>query len=100
MPACGQILPHGSYLVNLGSQDKEMLKKSYTAFVGELRRCEVCCTSTEAAIARVMSSMLHPCHVAADGNMAGGASSAAASAAAPGACHTGAQRLAGLSPCA
>ncbi|KAK9833338.1 hypothetical protein WJX81_007877 [Elliptochloris bilobata] len=35
-----QILPHGSYLVNLGSQDEDLLAKSYTAFVGELRRCE------------------------------------------------------------
>jgi len=36
-----QILPHGSYLVNLGSQDDVVQGKSYTAFVSELRRCEV-----------------------------------------------------------
>ena len=53
MPACDQILPHGSYLVNLGSQDAEMLQKSYTAFVGELRRCEVRCA------ARQLSLLVH-----------------------------------------
>ncbi|CAL8465482.1 g5018 [Coccomyxa elongata] len=35
-----QILPHGSYLINLGSPDEEMLRKSYAAFLEELQRCE------------------------------------------------------------
>ena len=30
----------GSYLINLGSPDNEMMEKSYTALVEELRRCE------------------------------------------------------------
>jgi hypothetical protein len=35
------IIPHGSYLINLGSADPEMLAKSYAAFVDELQRCEL-----------------------------------------------------------
>lgn len=35
------ILPHGSYLINLASAKPELLQKSYTAFVDELKRCEM-----------------------------------------------------------
>ncbi len=35
-----QILPHDTYLINLGHPDDEALEKSYRAFVEELRRCE------------------------------------------------------------
>lgn len=35
-----QILPHDSYLVNLGHPDKDKRKKSLDAFIGELKRCE------------------------------------------------------------
>lgn len=35
-----QILPHDSYLINLGSPDAEKLEKSRKAFLDELRRCE------------------------------------------------------------
>ena len=38
-PEC--ILPHGSYLINLASAKPELLDKSYTAFVDELKRCEM-----------------------------------------------------------
>lgn len=34
------ILPHDSYLINLGSPDPEKLDKSRQAFLDELRRCE------------------------------------------------------------
>lgn len=34
------ILPHDSYLINLGSPDVEKLTKSRAAFLDELRRCE------------------------------------------------------------
>lgn len=34
------ILPHDSYLINLGSPDEEKLVKSREAFLDELRRCE------------------------------------------------------------
>lgn len=34
------ILPHDSFLINLGSPDAEKLEKSRTAFLDELRRCE------------------------------------------------------------
>lgn len=34
------ILPHDSYLINLGSPDPEKLDKSREAFLDELRRCE------------------------------------------------------------
>lgn len=34
------ILPHDSYLINLGSADPEKLEKSREAFLDELRRCE------------------------------------------------------------
>lgn len=34
------ILPHDSYLINLGSPDREKLDKSREAFLDELRRCE------------------------------------------------------------
>ncbi|MDE5688796.1 MAG: deoxyribonuclease IV [Paramuribaculum sp.] len=35
-----QILPHDSYLINLGSPDAEKLEKSREAFLDEFRRCE------------------------------------------------------------
>jgi len=35
-----QILPHDSYLINLGHPDKENLQKSRTAFLLEVQRCE------------------------------------------------------------
>ncbi|QBG46406.1 deoxyribonuclease IV [Verrucomicrobia bacterium S94] len=35
-----QILPHDSYLINLGHPDAENLAKSRTAFIDEMRRCE------------------------------------------------------------
>lgn len=35
-----QILPHDSYLINLGSPDPEKLEKSRKAFLDEMRRCE------------------------------------------------------------
>ena len=34
------ILPHDSYLINLGSPDGEALEKSRTAFLEEMQRCE------------------------------------------------------------
>ncbi|MBT7715445.1 MAG: deoxyribonuclease IV [Deltaproteobacteria bacterium] len=34
------ILPHDSYLINLGHPDKDALKKSRTAFLDEMQRCE------------------------------------------------------------
>jgi deoxyribonuclease-4 len=36
-----QILPHDSYLINLGSPDKEGLQKSREAFFDEMKRCEI-----------------------------------------------------------
>lgn len=38
--ATSHILPHGSYLVNLATADKDMAKKSYDAFLDDLKRCE------------------------------------------------------------
>jgi apurinic endonuclease (APN1) len=35
-----QILPHDSYLINLGHPDSELLNKSRTAFLDEMQRCE------------------------------------------------------------
>jgi len=35
-----RILPHGSYLINLGNPNKEKRDKSYEAFLDELTRCE------------------------------------------------------------
>ena len=35
-----QILPHDSYLINLGNPDKEALEKSRSAFLDEMLRCE------------------------------------------------------------
>ncbi|OCG23247.1 deoxyribonuclease IV [Gilliamella sp. Fer2-1] len=35
-----QILPHDSYLINLGHPDREQLEKSRTAFLDEMQRCE------------------------------------------------------------
>ena len=35
------ILPHDSYLINLGNPDPAMLKKSRNAFLDELQRCEL-----------------------------------------------------------
>lgn len=34
------ILPHDSYLINLGSPDDEALQKSRAAFIDEMKRCE------------------------------------------------------------
>ncbi|THH13835.1 hypothetical protein EW146_g6435 [Bondarzewia mesenterica] len=34
------ILPHGSYLMNLGNPDAEKREKSYQCFLEEIRRCE------------------------------------------------------------
>ncbi|XP_078609866.1 putative endonuclease 4 isoform X2 [Branchiostoma floridae x Branchiostoma japonicum] len=36
----GQILPHGSYLLNCGAPNPETLRKSREALVDELKRCE------------------------------------------------------------
>ena len=36
----GQILPHGSYLINLGHPEKAGLEKSRAAFLDEMQRCE------------------------------------------------------------
>ncbi|PLX20127.1 MAG: deoxyribonuclease IV [Salinivirgaceae bacterium] len=36
----GQILPHDSYLINLGHPEKEPLQKSRNAFIDEMQRCE------------------------------------------------------------
>lgn len=35
-----QILPHDSYLINLGHPEKEPLEKSRTSFLDEMQRCE------------------------------------------------------------
>lgn len=35
------VVPHGSYLVNLASADPEMNRKSYAAFLDDLKRCEM-----------------------------------------------------------
>jgi len=35
------ILPHDSYLINLGNPTEENLKKSRNAFLDEMRRCEL-----------------------------------------------------------
>ncbi|KAG1725718.1 xylose isomerase-like protein [Suillus paluster] len=34
------VLPHGSYLVNLGNPDEEKRKKSFNCFLDDLQRCE------------------------------------------------------------
>ncbi|KAJ7615123.1 xylose isomerase-like protein [Mycena rosella] len=34
------ILPHGSYLINLGNPDPEKRQKSYVCFLDDLKRCE------------------------------------------------------------
>jgi len=36
-----QILPHDSYLINLGHPDKDLLEKSRAAFTEEMMRCEL-----------------------------------------------------------
>ena len=36
-----QILPHDSYLINLGHPEKEALEKSHAAFLDEMQRCEL-----------------------------------------------------------
>lgn len=36
-----QILPHDGYLINLGNPEAEGLEKSRTAFIDEMRRCEI-----------------------------------------------------------
>ncbi len=38
--ANGQILPHDSYLINLGHPEQEGLEKSRAAFIEEMQRCE------------------------------------------------------------
>ena len=38
--ASGQILPHDSYLINLGHPDKDKRQKSLDAFIDELQRCQ------------------------------------------------------------
>ncbi len=35
------VLPHDSYLINLGSPDREKLQKSRDAFIDEIERCEL-----------------------------------------------------------
>ena len=35
-----QILPHDSYLINLGHPEKEPLEKSRASFLDEMQRCE------------------------------------------------------------
>jgi deoxyribonuclease IV len=35
------ILPHDSYLINLGHPEEEKLEKSRTAFIDEMQRCEI-----------------------------------------------------------
>ena len=35
-----QILPHDSYLINLGNPDEDALQKSRAAFLDEMQRCE------------------------------------------------------------
>ena len=37
---CSKILPHGSYLVNLGSSKKDLLEKGREMFFDDLKRCE------------------------------------------------------------
>ena len=39
-PLAAQILPHDSYLINLGHPDPEGLEKSRAAFLDEMQRCE------------------------------------------------------------
>jgi deoxyribonuclease-4 len=36
-----QILPHDSYLINLGHPEKEQLEKSRKSFIDEMQRCEM-----------------------------------------------------------
>lgn len=36
-----QILPHDSYLINLGNPEREMLGKSRASFLDEMKRCEL-----------------------------------------------------------
>lgn len=38
--APAQILPHDSYLINLGHPEREGLEKSRAAFLDEMQRCE------------------------------------------------------------
>jgi len=37
----GKVLPHGSYLVNLGNPDEEKRAKSFESFLDELKRCDL-----------------------------------------------------------
>lgn len=37
----GSVLPHDSYLINLGHPDREKLEKSRKAFIDEMKRCEL-----------------------------------------------------------
>ncbi|KAK7450629.1 DNA-(apurinic or apyrimidinic site) lyase [Stygiomarasmius scandens] len=36
----GNVLPHGSYLINLGNPDAEKREKSYQCFLDDLKRCD------------------------------------------------------------
>ncbi|WP_420870682.1 deoxyribonuclease IV [Mariprofundus erugo] len=38
--SAGHVLPHDSYLINLGHPDAEALEKSRTAFIDEMTRCQ------------------------------------------------------------
>jgi AP endonuclease 1 len=38
--AAAHIVPHGSYLVNLATEDKDKAKQSYDTFIDDLHRCE------------------------------------------------------------
>ena len=35
------VIPHGSYLINLGNKDAEKREKSYKTFIDDLKRCEM-----------------------------------------------------------
>lgn len=37
---CKHILPHGSYLINLGNPNEEKRAQSFASFVDDLKRCE------------------------------------------------------------
>jgi deoxyribonuclease-4 len=38
--SASRVLPHDTYLINLGNPDEAAFKKSYDAFIDELRRCQ------------------------------------------------------------
>lgn len=75
-----KIMSHASYLINLGSADSEMLKKSRAAFKEELRRCQQLgisflnfhpgaagSASVEEYLERVNESLLHLEELATEG---------------------------------